>query len=150
MHTRDLRRMGGLWSVAPAMGGVALFLATGALGLPGLANFVGEFLVLLGAYMHHGPIVIVAAVGFILAAVYALWMIQRTFAGPNREGWRFPDLTAREAVIMALLVAAIVGLGLYPQPTLNVAQRALETMQQYAASAQEAASPVQLDDGGAP
>jgi NADH-quinone oxidoreductase subunit M len=150
MHTRDLRRMGGLWSVAPAMGGVALFLAAASLGLPGLANFVGEFLVLLGAYMHHGPIVILAAVGFILAAVYALWMIQHTFAGPNQQGWRFPDLTGREAVIMALLIAAIVGLGLYPQPALNAAQRALETMQQYAVSAQEMASPVQPDDGGAP
>jgi NADH-quinone oxidoreductase subunit M len=150
MHTRDLQRMGGLWSVAPAMGGVALFLAAASLGLPGLANFVGECLVLLGAYVHHGPIVIVAAVGFILAAVYALWMIQRTFAGPNRHGWRFPDLTGREAAIMALLVAAIVGLGLYPQPALNTAQRALETMQQYAVSAQEMASPVQPSDGGAP
>jgi NADH-quinone oxidoreductase subunit M len=150
MHTRDLRRMGGLWSVAPTMGGVALFLAAAALGLPGLANFVGEFLVLLGAYMHHGPVVILAAVGFILAAVYALWMIQRTFAGPNRQGWRFPDLTFREAVIMALLVVAIVGLGLYPQPALNTAQRALETMQQYAISAQEMVSPVQIVDGGAP
>ena len=150
MHTRDLQRMGGLWSVAPAMGGVALFLAAAALGLPGLANFVGEFLVLLGAYMHHGPIVIVAAVGFILAAVYALWMIQRAFAGPNRQGWHFPDLTFREAVIMVLLVLTIVGLGLYPQPALNTAQRALETMQQYAVSAQEMAFPVQSNDGGDP
>jgi NADH-quinone oxidoreductase subunit M len=150
MHTRDLQRMGGLWSVAPAMGGVALLLAAASLGLPGLANFVGEFLVLLGAYMHHGPIVIVAAVGFILAAVYALWMIQRTFAGPNQQVWRFPDLTRREAAIMALLIAAIVGLGLYPQPALDTARRALETMQQYAVPAQEMAFPALPGDGGVP
>jgi NADH-quinone oxidoreductase subunit M len=151
MHTRDLRQMGGLWSVAPAIGGVAVFLSVAALGLPGLANFVGEFLVLLGAYIHHGPIVIVAAVGFILAAVYALWMMQRTFAGPNRQGWHFPDLTYREAAIMLLLIIAIVWLGLYPQSALNTAQPALETMQQYAISTQAEVSQVQLiTDGGAP
>jgi NADH-quinone oxidoreductase subunit M len=136
------------------MGGIAQFLAAAALGLPGLANFVGEFLVLLGAYIHHGLIVIVAAVGFILAAVYALWMIRCIFTGLNDEEWRFPDLTGRETAIMALLIATIVWLGLYPQPALNAAQRALETMQQYAVSGQEMASKtpssMQSNNGGAP
>jgi NADH-quinone oxidoreductase subunit M len=149
-YTRDLRRLGGLWSAMPAMGGVAMFLAAASLGLPGLANFVGEFLVLLGAYVHHGSIVVVAAVGFVLAAAYALWMIQRAFAGPSRQGQRFPDLTRREATIMALLIVAIVGLGLYPQPALDTAQHALETMQHYAVPAQQVTAPTQPGDGDVP
>jgi NADH-quinone oxidoreductase subunit M len=150
MHTRDLRRLGGLWSAVPAMGGVALFLAAASLGLPGLANFVGEFLVLLGAYLINRPLVVVAALGFILAAVYALWMIQRAFAGPNKEGWRFPDLTGRETIIMTVMIVVIVWLGLYPQPALKTASRALETMQRYAAQSQQTIAPMQDDVGGVP
>jgi NADH-quinone oxidoreductase subunit M len=150
MHTRDMRRFGGLWAAVPAMGGVGLFLALGALGLPGLANFVGEFLVLLGGYLVNRALVVAAALGFIVSAVYALWMIQRTFAGPNEEGWSFPDLTGREAAIMAALIAVILWLGLYPQPALNTARRALETMQQYAAQSQQVIAPMQDDVGGVP
>ncbi len=133
MHTRDMRRMGGLWSVAPTMGGVALFLAAASLGLPGLANFVGEFLVLLGSYLVNRTLVVLAAIGFILSAVYALWMIQRAFEGPNQEEWKFPDFTPREWAVMAALTVVIVWLGVYPRPALQLSGPALQQMQQYAA-----------------
>ena len=131
MHTRDLNRMGGLWSVVPHLGGVALVFALASLGLPGLGNFVGEFLTLLGAYLVSIPLVIVATLGLVVATVYALWMMQRIFGGPNREGWRIPDLRPREAIVMGLLIVVILWLGLYPQPVLNTAAPALETLREY-------------------
>jgi NADH-quinone oxidoreductase subunit M len=135
MHTRDLNRMGGLWSTVPRMGGFGLLFAVASLGLPGLGNFVGEFLVLLGVYQVNLPIAILATLGFIVSTIYALWMIQRTFFGPNTADWQLPDSTARETAIMAALIAVIVWLGLYPQPVLNTARPALETLQQETATA---------------
>jgi NADH-quinone oxidoreductase subunit M len=129
IHTRDLRRMGGLWSVVPRLGGVALLFALASLGLPGLGNFVGEFLVLIGTYRVHTPITILAALGLITATVYALWMIQRTFHGPNEAGWQPPDVSAREMAMMAAMIAAIVWLGLYPQPVLDTAAPSLTRLQ---------------------
>jgi NADH-quinone oxidoreductase subunit M len=61
-------------------------------------------------------------------------MIQRAFFGPNQAGWKLPDATARELAIMAVMIAAIVGLGLYPQPVLDTAQRALDALQVYTTS----------------
>jgi NADH-quinone oxidoreductase subunit M len=130
IHTRDLSRMGGLWTVVPRMGGVVLLFALASLGLPGLGNFVGEFLTLLGAYLVSVPLVVVATLGFILATVYALWMMQRIFAGPSKEAWKLCDLSAREMVLMLLMIAAIAWLGLYPQTVLDTAAGALETLQQ--------------------
>ncbi len=128
IHTRDIRRMGGLWPVAPRMGGMALFFALASLGLPGLGNFVAEFLILLGAYPANRVMTILATIGLVLATVYSLWMFQRTFHGPNREDWKLPDLSAREMGLMAALIIAIVWLGLYPQPFLNTARPALQEL----------------------
>jgi NADH-quinone oxidoreductase subunit M len=128
MHTRDMRDMGGLWSVVPRMGAVAMVFAMASLGLPGLANFVGEFLVLLGAYQVNVPLTALAALGLVVGAVYALWMIQRTFHGPNHRGWALPDLSAREWVIMASMIMVLIWLGLYPQPVLDTAAPALQEL----------------------
>jgi NADH-quinone oxidoreductase subunit M len=136
LHTRELDRMGGLWDTMPRYGGASLLFALASLGLPGLANFVGEFLVLLGAYQANITMAVLATLGFIGSTVYSLWLIQRAFLGPNRNNWRLPDMNAREAVILAVLIAAVVWLGLYPQPALNTARPALQTMQQYAGQTQ--------------
>ncbi len=82
LHTRDLRKMGGLWSTFPYLPPIALFFRCAALGLPGLGNFVGEFLVLLGTFKVDLGVTLVAATGLILAAVYSLIMMQRAFHGP--------------------------------------------------------------------
>jgi NADH-quinone oxidoreductase subunit M len=127
--TRDLSRMGGLWEVVPRMGRVGLVLALAALGLPGLANFVGEFLVLLGVYDVSPRIAVLAALGFILAAVYALWMLQRIFAGPEKEARRFEDIHGRELAIMTVLMAIVFWLGLYPQPVLDTSEPSVRSLQ---------------------
>jgi NADH-quinone oxidoreductase subunit M len=142
IHTRDLNRMGGLWSSLPRMGGVGLVLALASLGLPGLINFVGEFLVLLGALQVNVAMTSLATIGFVVSTVYALWMMQRTFYGQPKEAWRVSDFGGREMAIMAVMIAIIVLLGLYPQPVLNTAAGALETLQEYASTSNGAAAVV--------
>jgi NADH-quinone oxidoreductase subunit M len=129
LRTRDTRRMGGLWPVAPRMGGAMLFFALASLGLPGMGNFVGEFLVLLGTYRVSILLTVIAAGGFILSTVYALWMIQRALYGPNEEGWRIPDLSMREVGAMTAMVLAILWLGLYPRPFTHMAGHGLDQIQ---------------------
>jgi NADH-quinone oxidoreductase subunit M len=128
-HTRDIRRMSGLWATVPRMGGVAMVLAMGALALPGLGNFVGEILVLFGTYQRNAPVAGVASLGMIAATVYALWIIQSTFHGPNREGWQLPDLGARELAMMGAMIGALIWLGVYPQPVLDAAASSLQSIQ---------------------
>src|ERR671924_24728 len=118
LHTRDMARMGGLWSTVPRLGGVGLFLAMASLGLPGLGNFVGELLVLVGAFQVNMWLAIVAAMGLVMATIYALRLVQQTFYGPNPMGWRVPDLAPRELAMLGVMIVSLVGLGLYPQPLL--------------------------------
>jgi NADH-quinone oxidoreductase subunit M len=129
LHTRDIREMGGLWSIVPRMGGVALFFAMASLGLPGLGNFVAEFLILIGAFQVNPFLTMVATAGLVAATVYALGFIQQTFHGPNQEGWKVPDLAPRDLAIMAVMIVALVYLGLYPQPILDTANPALSHLQ---------------------
>jgi len=130
LHTRDLRRMGGLWSTAPRLGGLALVFALASLGLPGFGNFVGEFLVLQGAYQVSIPAAVGAAAGLIGAVIYALWLIQLAFHGPNDQGWRPADLSRRETATMAAMMMVVLWLGLYPQPVLDAAGPALDRLRE--------------------
>jgi NADH-quinone oxidoreductase subunit M len=91
MHTRDMQRMGGLWTTMPRMAALGLFFAIAALGLPGMGSFVGEFLVLLGAYRANAWLTAVATLGLIAAVVYALILVQKTFHGENTHTWRLRD-----------------------------------------------------------
>ena len=101
LHTRRMDELGGLWSSMPRMGGVAMFLAAASLGLPGLANFVGEFLVLTGTFAVSPSLAAIAAVGFVLSSIYSLWLIYRIFQGPQRQTATAPDLGGRELAIFA-------------------------------------------------
>jgi NADH-quinone oxidoreductase subunit M len=126
IHTRDMRRMGGLWSIAPRMGAMAMFFALASLGLPGLGNFVGEFLVLLGSFAVSPALAILATAGLVGATIYSLWMIQQTFHGSPREAWKFSDLTGREMTALLAMVLALIWLGLCPQPELNLTGPAIK------------------------
>jgi NADH-quinone oxidoreductase subunit M len=125
MHTRDLARMGGLWSQVPRMGGTGLFFALASLGLPGLGNFIAEFLILLGTFTVSPTAAAFAASGFIVATVYSLWLVWRTFFGEQREEWSIPDYSAREMIPMAVMMAVIVWIGLFPQAVINTARWSL-------------------------
>ena len=127
-HTRRMDELGGLWSSLPRLGGVALVLALASLGLPGLANFVGEFLVLTGAFAVSPALAAIAAVGFVLSSIYSLWLIYRVFQGPERETHPTPDLGLREMVVFGAIIAGIVWLGLYPQPVLRTTAPHVESV----------------------
>ncbi len=134
LHTRDMGRMGGFWAYAPRMGALGLFFAVASLGLPGLANFLGEFLVLLGSFRVAPIPTAVAATGLVLAAVYALALVQRVFHGPPHpfaDG--LPDLDGRERGALGVMAVTLVVLGLFPQPVLDLTGPAIESMRQFAA-----------------
>jgi NADH:ubiquinone oxidoreductase subunit 5 (subunit L)/multisubunit Na+/H+ antiporter MnhA subunit len=97
---------------------VFLVIALSSIGLPGLNGFVGEFLIMLGAFQRWPGATAVAVSGVVLAAVYMLWMYQRVMFGPlsNPENQALPDLSAREIAVFAPLLVLIVVMGVYPQP----------------------------------
>jgi NADH-quinone oxidoreductase subunit M len=130
LHTREMGKMGGLWSRFPYLPPIALFFAIASLGLPGLGNFVGEFLILLGTWNANPVITCVAATGLILAAVYSLIMVQRAFHGPAKSEEKLEDLNAREIVMMLSLMLILVWLGLYPQPVLDTSAASMHAVHQ--------------------
>ena len=128
LHTRDLREMGGLWARFPYLPPIVMFFALAALGLPGLGNFVGEFLVLIGTWPVDKAITIVAASGLILAAVYSLMLIQRAFHGPAKSDEKLEDLNYRELATCLSLMLILLWLGLYPQPVLDTSAAAMQSL----------------------
>jgi NADH-quinone oxidoreductase subunit M len=112
---------GGVQKVAPMLAGGFLVAGLAGLALPGLSTFVSEFLVLVGTFTRYEAAAILATVGIILAAIYILWMYQRTMTGPTAEsvaGWH--DLRARELWAVGPLIALIIALGVYPKPVLDI------------------------------
>jgi NADH-quinone oxidoreductase subunit M len=119
-HTRNLDEMGGMASVTPKLAGVFLFAALSSLGLPGLNNFVGEFLVILGTFASDAVYGSIAAVGIVLAAIYLLWAYQRMAQGPVAEAHAtHADLSVREVTLLTPVLAAILVLGVYPNLVLD-------------------------------
>ncbi len=129
IHTRELGRMGGLWATAPRLSGAGLYFALASLGLPGLGDFIGEFLVLLGTYRAHRILAIIAAIGVLTATFYALRIVQRAFQGPNEHAWSLRDLVPREGLIIGVMAASLLWLGLYPQPIFNTFSPALHALE---------------------
>jgi len=118
--------------VAPVLAGLFLVSGLAGLALPGLNTFVSEFLILIGTFARYQVAAALATVGMILAAIYILWMYQRTMTGPVRdEVSAMPDLRARELWAVGPLVALIIALGVYPKPVIDVINRAVhQTMVQ--------------------
>ncbi|MGR9108686.1 MAG: NADH-quinone oxidoreductase subunit M [Gammaproteobacteria bacterium] len=130
MHTRDMRRMGGLWAEVPRLSAVALFFSIAALGMPGLGNFVGEFLVLIGAYQVSVPLTALAALGLIAAPVYSLILVQKVFHAEARESHHLWDFGRREMTLMGFMIIAMVWMGVYPQSMLDLSAPVLENLDQ--------------------
>ena len=136
VHTRDLREMGGLWSRLAWLPAISLFFAAASLGLPGLGNFVGEFLILLGAFPASPWLVSIASGGLILAVVYSLWLIQKAYYGTPAAAttpWdsELESLTLRERGLLLILMIALLALGVYPQPVLDVSEASVQTVLEY-------------------
>lgn len=129
-HTREMDRLGGLWAAIPRLSGAGLFFALASMGLPGLGDFVGEFLVLLGTYKQHLALTIVAVIGLLASTFYALQFVQRAFHGPNVNQWSVEDLLPREILMLAPMMVILLWLGLYPQPVLNTFRPAMNALEQ--------------------
>ena len=123
---------GGVEKVAPVLAGFFLVAGLSSLSLPGLSPFVSELMVMVGAFVHSPWAAAFAVPGIVLAAIYILWMYQRTMTGPVREGViGMRDLNVREVSAMAPLLLLIVVLGFFPKPLLAVINPAVEhTMSQ--------------------
>jgi NADH-quinone oxidoreductase subunit M len=131
LHTREMNRMGGLWSSLPCLSALTLFFAIASLGLPGLGNFIGEFLVLQGTFKVNILLTSVTALGLVLAPVYALNMIQKAFYGPPQQDSTGSDINRREGISLGLLVLITAWLGLSPQTVLNVSAPPMKQAMQY-------------------
>jgi NADH-quinone oxidoreductase subunit M len=122
---------GGAGKMVPLLAGVLLFAGLASLSLPGLAPFISEFLVLVGAFTVNPAVAVIATLGIVLAAAYVLWMIQRTTQGPLNPqltdvGAMKRDMSLREKVVVAPMVALIVFFGFYPAPLIEVINPAVE------------------------
>lgn len=127
-HTRAIEDFGGLAGVAPVYSGVFLFVALSSLGLPGLNGFVGEFFILMGTFEANRLAAILGTGGVVGAAMYLLWAYQRTFHGPITDDANrvFKDLTSRERLVMAPLLALILLIGVWPRPFLDATEPAVQ------------------------
>ncbi|MEU3905118.1 NADH-quinone oxidoreductase subunit M [Streptomyces goshikiensis] len=125
--SRLIADYGGVQKVAPVLAGTFLIGGLATLSLPGLAPFVSEFLVLVGTYARYPVVGIIATVGIVLAALYTLVLYQRTMTGPVKEEVRaMPDLHLREMLVVAPLIALLIGLGVYPKVLTDIVNPAVE------------------------
>ncbi len=129
-HTRLIADFGGLWGPLPVFSTLFLVVTLSSIGLPGLNGFVGEFLILVGAFQVHWLPAALATSGVIFAAVYMLWMFQRVVFGEvtHEENRRLLDLTPRELATLVPIVALIVWIGVYPKPFLGPTEAAVSQL----------------------
>src|SRR5256886_134471 len=137
-HSRLIAAFGGIASVVPLLAAVLTLVSLSSIGLPATNGFVGEFLILLGAFRTYPVAATIAAGGVIVAAMYLLPALQRVIYNPldKPENERLPDLTPRQLAVLLPLVACIVWIGLYPKPILRRTEpAALQFIQSVRASA---------------
>jgi NADH-quinone oxidoreductase subunit M len=129
-HTRQISDFGGIAHVMPVFAAFFLITVMSSLGLPGLNGFVGEFLILLGAFGTAPVAAVLATSGVILSAVYLLWMTRRIFFGPivHEVNRKLVDLSLREKVVAAALVVPMVWIGVYPAHFLRPMDRSIDAL----------------------
>jgi NADH-quinone oxidoreductase subunit M len=139
MHTRDIDRYGGVAATMPRYAAVFMLFTMASVGLPGTSGFVGEMLVLVGAFQASQWAALFAATGLILGAAYMLWLYRRVCFGaltkPDLK--KLTDLNAREIWIFAPLVILTIALGVYPKPVLDVLHPSVQKLQEQVLGAPE-------------
>ncbi len=147
LHTRDMRLMGGIWGRARYLPVFMMFFSAALLGIPGSGNFIGEFLILLGAFAQFPWSVVLATASLVLAGLYALYLIHQTLFGrahgdehgadhhdahadahtsSAKSTFAIADLNARELSLLITMAAGLIWLGFYPQTVLDTS---VQTMQ---------------------
>lgn len=127
LHTREIKAYGGVVNVMPWFGFFAVLFAMANVGLPGTSGFVGEFMVILSSFKANPWYGALAALTLVIGAAYTLWMVKRVFFGPvaNDNVASMTDLNKREFAIMTVLAIAVVGLGVYPAPLIEVMDQSI-------------------------
>ena len=132
LHTRNMDEMGRLWKDAPRMGAIAMFFIIASLGMPGLGNFVGEFLILIGAFGVNKYITVFATIGLVTGAVYGLIALQKVFQGEKHRTIDVKDFDGRELTAMIPLIIGLTWIGIYPQPVFDLVNPALASIYELA------------------
>lgn len=130
IHTREIAEYGGLVNRMPYYAAVFMFFTMASVGLPGTSGFVGEFLVLVGAYKANTWLAAGTATGVILGASYALWLYRRVVFGElvNKKLTKITDINLREVIMFVPLIVLVVWLGVYPKPVLDVLHPSVEKL----------------------
>ncbi len=119
--SRLIADYGGIQKVAPVLAGTFLVAGLATLSLPGLAPFISEFLVLIGTFTRYPAFAVIASAALVLSAIYILWLYQRMMTGSVTDGnEKVRDLRPRELLVVAPLIALLIGLGVYPKIALDV------------------------------
>ena len=119
-HSRQLGDYHGLWHRMPVFSGFFLFFAMAAVGLPGLNNFIGEILILMGAFRDRPAVGIIGFAGIVLTLIYVLRLVQNLLFGPVDDRMPGKDITHREAAVLIPLALAVLWIGLHPGPLLEL------------------------------
>ncbi len=125
LHTRRLSDLGGLWKTLPVWSGFFLFFSLASIGLPGLNNFVGEMLILIGTFTRQPWAAAAGFIGLLLTVVYVMRMLRESIWGEARISPGIADLTGRELTILIPLTVGALWLGLHPGPALELFGTAL-------------------------
>jgi NADH-quinone oxidoreductase subunit M len=132
MHSRMIKDYGGVANKMPVFAAFMMLFAMANSGLPGTSGFVGEFLVILGAFEANFWYAFAAATTLIFGAAYSLWMYKRVIFGAiaNKDVEELTDVTPREIVFLAVLAVAVIVMGLWPKPFLDVMHASVEHLLQ--------------------
>ena len=130
MHTRRIKNYGGIVSVMPKYSILLMIFTLGALGLPGTTGFVGEFLILIGAFKDNFLVAVVASIGVILGAAYMLWLYKRVVFGEliNKDLKNMVDLNKSELIILSSLAVPSLYFGFYPEPLISTVEMSVSNL----------------------
>ncbi len=130
MHSRLIESYGGIVSVMPKYAVLFMIFTLAAIGLPGTSGFIGEFLILMGAFKKSIIVATIASLGVILAAAYMLWLYKRVIFGKlnNIELIKMLDLNKSETFILVSLAIPTLVFGFYPEPLLNTIEVSINNL----------------------
>jgi NADH-quinone oxidoreductase subunit M len=132
LHTRDISAYGGVINVMPKFGAFMVLFALANSGLPGTSGFIGEFLVILASFKASFWFALLAASILVVGAAYNLWLVKRVIFGPvaNDQVAKMQDLNAREFLVLGVLALAVLLLGVWPAPLLNMMEASVQHLLQ--------------------
>jgi len=130
MHSRLIKTYGGLVSIMPKYSILFMLFTLAAIGLPGTSGFIGEFLILMGAFKDNFLVATIASLGVIFGAIYMLWLYRRVFFGNliNKELLKITDLNNSEKIILWSLALPVLSFGFYPEPLFNTIEISVKNL----------------------